>query len=105
MSAFGMPASFHVFRDSRHLAARRVGKAVAYATDQTYATCPADPLSGLRSTRHPTTSGPCVLVEPAHHVELRSDVVRRLRSGAVILLVELQQLGRHALHLQRRVVL
>src|SRR5437899_3904388 len=54
-----------------------VGKAVAYATYpiyQSYATCPADPLSGLRSTRHTTTSGPCVLVEPAHHVELRSDV-------------------------------
>ena len=50
-------------------------------------------------------SGARPLIEPTHHVELRPDVVRRLRAGAVILLVELQQLHRHALHLQRRVIL
>src|SRR5262252_8832025 len=47
---------------------------------------------------------PGVLVEPAHHVKLRPDVVRGLGAGPVILLVELQQLDRHSAHLQRRVI-
>src|SRR5262245_49295536 len=42
---------------------------------------------GLLARRRDAPAGlPGVLVEPAHHVELRPDVIRRLRSGAVILL-------------------
>src|SRR5437867_2306070 len=60
--------------------------------------------SGLRRAADPAAILPSIFVEPTHHVQLRADVIGGLRSGAVILLVELQQPGRHALHLQRRVV-
>src|ERR1700730_8810594 len=46
-----------------------------------------------------------VFLEPTHHVELRANIVGRLRPGAVILLVELEQRRRHTAHLERRVVL
>src|SRR5438045_1813541 len=44
--------------------------------------------SRLRRVRHFAAGLPRELLEPTHHVELRSNVVRRLRAGAVVLVVE-----------------
>jgi hypothetical protein len=43
--------------------------------------------------------------EPAHHVELSANKIRRLRASPVVLSFELQQFHRHAANLQRGVVL
>src|SRR6266511_1495826 len=53
---------------------------------------PAAPSVALADTRAGRRLGPgaAVLLEPAHHVELRAHEVGRLRSRAVILLVEAQ---------------
>src|SRR5437867_2271114 len=48
---------------------------------------------------------PPVLLEPAHHVELRAHEVRRLRARAVVFTIEAEHDRRHVADLERRVVL
>src|SRR6266496_1753699 len=43
---------------------------------------------------------PPMLLEPAHHVKLRAHEVGRLRSRAVVLVVEAQHHGRYTAHLK-----
>src|ERR1700674_510811 len=50
--------------------------------------CTGDGLSRCRQRRTAA-----VALEPAHHVQLRPHPVRRLRSGAVVFLIEAQQSG------------
>src|SRR5215510_5937830 len=81
--------------------ARMGGRILPYAP-----TLPAGKIEGrfllLRSARDAAAALARVLVEPTHHVELGSNVVRRLRARSVVLLIELQQLCRHSFDLERR---